>query len=571
MKYFCYCCLLFLVTLVKVSSAQVAPGKYRVRFSDKSSTPYSLSQPEYFLSSKTIERRLRFGLGFDSLDMPIDPSYIQQVLELGNCTLHNKSKWFNTVTIEVTDTSLANHLLAQLHQLPFVADVKQVLTYPSSIKLAEENKMTILPDEDEKESLSLFMHYKDGGEFLYGPSFRQIEMINGHLLHQNGYTGRGIDVALFDGGWIFADLLPAFQLTRSEGRIKETRDFVNPQSPVVFGASSHGTFVLSHLCGIISDSLMGTAPDANYFLFRTEDVGSEYPVEEDNWVAAAEYSDSIGIDIINSSLGYSVFDDTLLNYTYEAMNGQTTHISIAADIAGKKGILVVNSAGNNGDDDWHFLTAPSDGEHVLCVGAVDAEGIHAPFSGYGPSSDGRVKPNVMAMGKSTVFAALDSTIATGSGTSFSSPVLAGAAACLWQAFPLCSNMEIFHAIEQSASLYSSPNDSMGYGIPDFWKAYHILDQKIKEPLSGNEIAIFPNPANEILNIRLLNATFEHLRYEVTDITGKRIIAPVSVAGDDLGSVVNTMLDLTSLASGWYVLRVAVNGNSYSLPFEKVSR
>jgi subtilisin family serine protease len=260
--------------------------------------------------------------------------------------------------------------------------------------------------------------------------------------------------------------------------------------------------VLSHMAGIMKDSLYGTAVDANYYLFQTEDVFREVRLEEDTWIQAAEWADSIGIDVINSSLGYSLFDEDYMNYSTSEMNGSTTRISQAAEICALKGTLVVNSAGNSGDDPWHVITAPSDAEHVLCIGAVDLNGIHASFSGYHPPGLNDVKPNIVAMGRQTVFAASDSTISRGNGTSFSSPIIAGMAATLWQAFPTATNMDIFNAIEQSASLYSAPNDSMGYGIPDFWKAFVNLSNQIYSQPNEHSVLVFPQPSDGQFEIRV---------------------------------------------------------------------
>ncbi|MFN0031433.1 MAG: S8 family serine peptidase [Flavobacteriales bacterium] len=538
---------------------QTAPGKYWIRFTDKDNSIYSLSNPSAFLSEKCIERRIRLGIGFNELDLPVKQSYIEGVLAAGNCQLHNKSKWFNAITITTADTSLVDLIEA----LPFVAEVKsvQVLTSTHELalkKLSEQNTL--------RSAEASMQSYCDATHQHYGPSFRQIEMLNGHLLHEFGFTGIGVDIALLDAGWNMTDKLPAFDRMHNENRLIMTRDFVNPQSTTVFNSSSHGTYVLSHITGHIADSLIGTAPDANFFLFKTEDADSEYLVEEDNWVAAAEVCDSLGIDIINSSLGYSLFDDTLMNHTYTDMDGNTTHCSIAADIASHKGILVVNSAGNSGDNPWHYITAPSDGDSVLCIGAVGAERQHAWFSSYGPSADGDVKPNVCAMGFQTVFAALDSTIAMGNGTSFSSPIIAGMAACLIQAFPLKSNMEIKNAIEQSAHLYAAPNDSLGYGIPDFWQAFLIL-QGNTQPNEGDLYAtVFPNPCNTHLNIIIRVESGCMASYQMFNAKGQRVYEGQHFIQSGEKGVLQLDDALQTLSAGHYVLHLSTSDRHSEVPF-----
>ena len=468
-------------------SAQSSYNTYFVQFRDKANSAFSLSNPSAFLSAKAVERRIRTGVGFDSLDIPVNANYIQQVLQQGNSNLLLKSKWFNSITVELLDTAIAAAWKLQVEALPCVFQVKSLPSVPLekiSIHKGIQSEEGIVSDD------------------FYGPSFRQTEMLNGHLLHQLGLNGKGMDIAVFDGGFRFADVLPAMAHLFEDGRIIETHDFLNFASPNVFDASTHGTMVLSHMAGIMQDSLYGTAVEANYYLFQTEDVYREVRLEEDTWVQAAEWADSIGIDVINSSLGYSLFDEDYMNYSTSDMNGSTTRISQAAEICALKGTLVVNSAGNSGGDVWRVITAPSDAEHVLCVGAVDLNGNHASFSGYHPPGLNDIKPNIVAMGRQTVYAASDSTIARGNGTSFSSPIIAGMAATLWQAFPTATNMEIFNAIEESASLHSTPNDSMGHGIPDFWKAFVRLSNDIYNQPNEYSVVVFPQPSAGQFEIRV---------------------------------------------------------------------
>ena len=467
--------------------AQSSYNTYFVQFTDKENSTFSLSNPREYLSEKAVERRIRAGVGFDSLDIPVNESYIQQVLQQGNSNLLLKSKWFNSITVELLDTAIAAIWKQQVEALPCVFQVKSLPSIPLE-------KISIHKGTQSEEGMV--------SEDFYGPSFRQTEMLNGHLLHELGLNGQGMDIAVFDGGFRYANVLPAMAHLFEEGRIIETHDFLNLTSPNVFDASTHGTMVLSHMAGIMQDSLYGTAVDANYYLFQTEDVFREVRLEEDTWIQAAEWADSIGIDVINSSLGYSLFDEDYMNYSTSDMNGSTTRISQGAEICALKGTLVVNSAGNSGDDQWHVITAPSDAEHVLCIGAVDLNGTHASFSGYHPPGLNDVKPNIVAMGRQTVYAASDSTISRGNGTSFSSPIIAGMAATLWQAFPTATSMDIFNAIEESASLYSTPNDSMGYGIPDFWKAFVNLSNHIYSQPNEHSVLVFPQPSDGQFEIRV---------------------------------------------------------------------
>ncbi len=479
----------FLVLFALNHSAQTSYNTFWIQFKDKHNSDFSISKPNQFLSQKAIERRLEWGLGFDSLDIPVNKNYIDQVLNIGNTQLLLKSKWFNSITVQVNDTSssVLATWLNQINQLECVLQVRSLQNIIQNGKVIAIQGVQSIQENQ--------MH-------SYGDSYRQIEMLNGHFLHDLGFEGQGVDLAVFDGGFLFADELPAMQHLFSEGRVISKHDLLHFNSSEVFDASTHGMMVLSHMAGIIPDSLYGTATQANYFLFQTENVFQEVRLEEDTWIQAAEMADSIGVDVINSSLGYSLFDFESMSYLPADMNGQTTRISQAANICALKGTLVVNSAGNSGASVWHAITAPSDAENVLSIGAVDANEIHASFSGYRPPNGPFVKPNVVAMGKQTVYAAYDSTIARGNGTSFSSPIIAGLAACLIQAFPHVSNLKIKDVIERSASLFETPNDSMGYGVPDFWKAFLMLSQEQNGFNENENILVYPQPSAGIFEVRI---------------------------------------------------------------------
>lgn len=537
--------LVILVCLLAGTScfAQTAPGKYWVRFTDKNNSPYSVSRPEEFLSWKCIGRRDRLGIGFDERDLPVNPDYIEQVLNVGDVSLHHKSKWFNAITIQ-TDDSL---LIEAIRALPIVLEVRSTQT---PIRIPTADKAAIEATRGAQlEAYGVCDSFPE-----YGPSFRQIEMLNGHWLHLMGYRGSGIDIAQFDSGWNRTDILPAFERLRDEGRIKMVKDFVWNEDSSIYALSNHGTLVLGLMAAWLPGQLIGTAPEANYYLFRTEDPTSEYPVEEDNWVAAAEFSDSLGIDVINSSLGYSLFDDPALNHTYADMDGNTTRCSIAADIAASKGIIVVNSAGNAGDDPWRFITAPSDADDILCVGAVDADEQHAWFSSYGPSSDGQVKPTVAAMGRSAVFAAIDSTIATGNGTSFSAPIIAGLTACLKQAFPLLGQDLIRDAVVRSASLYEQPNDQLGHGLPDYYKARTLLLSTYEQ--SGDfGASIFPNPCTDRIAVILDDAKSCQVAFTIYDASGKHIQGGEGVQVVDAHGLLHIDEQIRNLTDGYYILHL----------------
>ena len=402
----------------------------------------------------------------------------------------------------------------------------------------------------------------DPDSALYGVSFHQLDMINTPRLHEFGLTGKGIDIAQLDAGWIGLESIHAFDKLFANDQIRLMRDFVNPQQPNIYQGSYHGTFVLGHMAGEVQDSLKGSAPMAHYYLMKTENAATEFRIEEDNWVAAIELCDSLGIDVVNSSLGYSIFDDSTMNYTQADMNGDVSRASIAADIAAAKGILIVNSAGNSGNSDWYNITAPSDADSILCIGAVDFKGEHAGFSSYGLAGTEAVKPNVSAMGQSTYFPGTNGYMAQGSGTSFSSPIIAGSVACLWQAFPEKTNMEIIRAVEQSASLFPSHNTALGYGIPDFWKAYLLLNTSTTLPNRLIEM-IFPNPAEDVLHLKTTGSPI--YAYEIINMSGQK----VERMEWEVAWTQNYLdISVSALTAGEYLLKIETAEGSLCTPFQK---
>jgi len=479
--------------------------KYWVQFTDKANSGYQLDAPHAYLTQKAIDRRQKQNIAIEPTDLPVNKSYVDSLIALG-LTIHNQSKWFNAVTVELQDSLMLN----TIKQLAFVKQVEPVEALITEAYFNKIAKPSIVNTE-----------YFTQDE--YGSSFNQIAMLNGDYLHELDFKGEGMDVAVLDAGFRNVDQLYIFENLWYNQQIKLTWDFVT-RTAQVFGSGSHGMAVLSTMAGFAPGYMVGTAPNANYYLFRTENGDTEYRIEEDNWVAAAEMADSIGIDVINSSLGYSSFSDSTMDYTYSQLDGNTSRITQAADLAARKGILVVTSAGNLGSSPWRHISAPADADSVLTVGAVDPEGHVANFSSRGPSFDGDVKPNVVAQGQSAIVANALGGIISSNGTSFSAPIMAGLVTCLWQSHPEKSNMEIIRAIEQSANHYTNPNDSMGYGIPDFYKAHMLL---IDENNSGfyqtDKLPIaYPNPFVNELNVMVFTPEDELYKLEVFDGLGQRI-------------------------------------------------
>jgi serine protease AprX len=528
--------LLFICIIISTAEtfSQTYPNRYWIRFTDKNNNPYSLDRPEEFLSERAIQRRLKQNISLSFNDLPITPAYIDSLKALG-VPVYNTSKWFNAITTE----SISTELLERIYDLSFV------------VKSSNQESQQMITGI--KNNTAMVTSELDNWETFYGYSESQIKIHNGHFLHQQGYKGEGIQIAVIDAGFLGVDVISGFSHLWNEERIMGTRDFVDRNSNI-YREDSHGMRVLSIIAGFIPYEFIGTAPDASFWLLRSEDVGSEYLIEEDNWVSAAEFADSAGADIINSSLGYSVFDDFTQDHSYDDMDGNSARVSIAADIAASKGILVISSAGNQGNKDWKYITAPADADSVLAIGAVDTLGIIAPFSSLGPSFDGEIKPNVCAVGSGTYILRQNSSIGTGGGTSLSAPVITGLAACLWQANPGATNMEIFSVIQESSNKFTNPDTIYGYGIPDFNLADIICKTKynnISEDFYS--LNIFPNPFKENIKIIFYSSSAKTVSITFYDATGRIINEEEYYVNDSYNEII--IDKLSYLSSGIYFLTI----------------
>ena len=405
----------------------------------------------------------------------------------------------------------------------------------------------------------------------YGYAGPQITIHEGEFLHNKGFQGAGIKIAVFDAGFYKYQNITAFDSLRINNRILDTWDFVQ-QNGSVNEDDAHGMWCLSILAANIPGTFVGSAPEASYYLYRTEDVATEFPIEEQNWAAAAEQADSLGVDIITSSLGYNQFDDSVFNHTYSDMNGQNTMITRASTYAINKGIIITNSAGNEGARKWKYIVAPADGIDVLTVGAINILQKVAAFSSYGPSSDGRVKPDVTSVGWNTFLISSTGEVGRGNGTSFSNPNIAGLTACLWQAFPTLSNKEIINAIRQSSDHYTNPDDRIGYGIPNMHKAYTILEglqrsKDLKRILKNDRLKIFPNPISNQFNIFYKSDLTGKVNFQLIDLSGRLIRTESFELMKD--SYQLFLIDnLSGLSAGEYILRYNDGVNSGNIKLLK---
>lgn len=457
--------LLFFLTVSAVEASAQPFTKKVVFFTDKGGTPYSITNPSAYLSNRAIERRSRYSISIDSTDIPVLQRYVDSVAAAGTVAILGKSKWLNAVIIQTSDAAA----IAKINSFPFVLKTNDAALRKQYSKVADK----FLSESLDSISTSYRSAQTLSDTFNYGSSANQIRIHNGQFLHNIGARGQGMIMAFLDAGFTGFATNRFFDSARARNQFLGTWDFVSGNSNVNED-HPHGLNCFSIAAAYIPGTFVGSSPEANYYLLRTEDDTTEQVIEEYNWCAGAEYADSAGVDVISSSLGYSTFDDPIFNHTYADMNGNTTIISRMADLAAKKGMLVVNSAGNSGAGSWKYITAPADGDSVLSVGAVNNSGIIANFSSFGPTSDGQIKPDVVSVGFATVLSNISGNISTGNGTSFSCPNLAGLATCLWQLFPEFNNWKIIMALRQSADRFSAPHEQYGYGLPNMKKAFGIL-------------------------------------------------------------------------------------------------
>ncbi|MEN7548557.1 S8 family serine peptidase [Rapidithrix thailandica] len=450
--------------------------KFFLYFKDKDHNTYTLEKPEEFLSERALQRRSRQNITLSERDLPVSDQYIA-ALRAQNVEVLYASKWLNGVLVKVTEEELKG-LLA----LEFVSGYLHAFGQLETKELSESYH---------KESLPL-VKPQSNAKLNYGYSFDQVSMLNADQMHEDGFAGQGIQIAVLDAGFYKVNSLSAFDSLFANDQILGTYDFVDAEENV-YDDHRHGMQVLSCLAGYSSEGLIGTAYKADYYLFRTEDFSTETRLEEINWLIAAEKADSLGVDIISSSLGYNTFDYESQNYTHENLDGNTAIITQAADLAAATGMLVVTSAGNEGNDPWKKITAPADADSVLSIGAVDRNNELAFFSSVGPTADGRIKPDVVALGVGTVVNGINGNIATNSGTSFSAPLVAGLAAGIWQANPQLTNMDLIFVIKESASMAHSANSKLGFGIPGYTNATEFI-KSLSKSVEG--LSVYPNPIQD---------------------------------------------------------------------------
>ncbi|WP_369049480.1 S8 family serine peptidase [Tenacibaculum sp. UWU-22] len=518
--------LLFIGLLVSICSFSQEDAW--VFFNNKPNAASYIANPLTMLSQRALDRREKQNIALDDKDVPVDINYYNQIKNATGITVLAKSKWLNALHIQGTESAITN--------------LKSNYSFIKNIEFANKSiavsaKTTTVAKQQQKFTETIT-------EFNYGNAANQIKMLHGDFLHQQGFTGSGMQIAIIDAGFTNANTLAAFQRLRDNNQILGGYNFVN-RSTNFYTGSSHGTHVLSDIGGYIDGQFVGTAPDASFYLFVSEDTSREVPLEESLWVEAAEKADSLGVDVINTSLGYTTFDNANYNYTYSDMDGKTTFISRGAEIGASRGMVLVNSVGNSGNSSWKYVGAPADAENVLAVGAVDASKTIANFSSYGPTVDGRVKPDVLAQGQAAyVIHYQYGTPATANGTSFSSPILAGVVACFWQAFPNKTHTEIVEAIKQSSDKYNTPDAHYGYGIPNF----ELAKQTLTISNSNNDftnVVVYPNPATDTIHFKI-NEDQSNYQLKIFSLLGEQLLSTTNLSKN---------IAISHLSSGIYLVQI----------------
>ncbi|MGZ3884167.1 MAG: S8/S53 family peptidase [Bacteroidia bacterium] len=523
--------------------------KYWVMFNNKTGTPYSVSTPTAYLSPKAIARRTAQGIAINASDLPVTPSYVSQVDAVPTTTVLYRSKWLNGVVVLTDATAITT-----INSFSFVASTYKTNRYKISPPVEDE----AMPAPASGNKMAQTASYN------YGSAYWQQKMMDVECLHNMGYRGQGMTIAVIDGGFNMVNTSNLYDSLFMENRLLGTRDFVMGDT-MVFEDDVHGARVLSTMAANKPGVMIGTAPKAKYWLLRSEDVSSETISEEYNWVRAAEFADSVGADVCTTSLIYNQFDISSQNHTYSDLTGRIAPMSIAANMAARKGMIMLNCAGNEGANAWYYICVPADADSIITVGSVDSLSVHSSFSSYGPTFDGRIKPDLSARGTNAIVAGPGPTPMYGSGTSYATPMMAGATACLWQYKNFATNIQVITAMKNTATNTSSPNNSIGWGVPQLCSAAAVLGSVgIKDLKNDNGIKVFPNPFSDMLTIDLSGGSAFPVKVRVTDVQGKEVYS--RVYSQPQQSV--TIKELSELGSGFYILTLTFPDHTIS---QKISK
>jgi len=534
--------LLFVILLVQQSYGQIQDAW--VFFADKEDVAASIADPLTIMTQKAIDRKELHNTPIDERDVPVNETYISQIKAATGITVFAKSKWMNCVYVNGTQANIEDLL---------------DLTFVASIEYADKDLNTTSFQNNPIGDKFAIENTNNRVVYNYGAAANQIEMLSGDFLHEQDFAGEGMTIAVLDAGFPSVNTNPGFADMVNEGRLLGTYDFQARQVNVD-GTSAHGTNTSSDIGGFLLNQFVGTAPQASFYFFVTEYTPTETPVEEAHWVEALERADSLGVDVVNTSLGYQDYDNSNYTHSYEDLDGQTTFSARGANHAFDKGMILVTSAGNDGGG-FTFVGTPGDSPGMLTVGAVDSNGNYASFSSIGPTVDGRIKPDVMAQGSSSAVITTSGNVSFSSGTSFSSPIMAGIVACLWQSKPDATNAQIMQIIRESSSLFNNPTNQMGYGIPNFEDAYNaLITLGIEEEFLMSNFALYPNPVSSKVNVSFPEGTHS-AEFSVFSILGEAVLTTEI-------SLNRNAIDISSLSRGMYIVTITSNGNRISFKLIK---
>lgn len=539
---------LFLVlALFGILSSMNSQTKHWVKFSNKNGTPYTLSNPSAFLTPAAIQRRTTYAVPYHFTDLPVTPAYINQIEAVPNVTVLYASKWLNGVVVSISSGSAT--ALATISSFTYVSSTSLVNKYKLDMPVIEQP--AFVGQENLRASSS--------ATFNYGGSYWQTKQLNADCIHSQGFRGQNMVIAVLDAGFLNANINPVFDSLFNRGGVLGTRDFVSGGTNV-YDDDSHGEMVLSCLAAIKPGVIMGSAPRANYWLLRTEDAPTEKLVEEYNWIRGAEFADSVGAQVLTTSLGYTEFDNPAQNHTFADLNGKTAPMSIAANLAARKGLLVLNSAGNGNGGPWPKIGIPADADSICTVGAIDSLSNVTGFSSIGPTADGRIKPDLVARGGNAWVSAANSSGACfqANGTSFSCPILAGAMTCFWQAHPNFNAYKVLDTLRKTASNFASPNNSRGWGTPNMC-AVAITTVFKNNSLNATNFIVSPNPFNSLISIKVDQIITGAVSIEVYNVLGA--VVKTYKETDLVGT---HSYDLSDMSNGVYFMKISTANSASQL-------
>lgn len=517
--------MVILLTVAAMSAtAKKTPAMYYIQLKDKQGCGFTTSNPLPYLSQRAIDRRLRWEIPVDSTDLPVSATYIDSLVKIG-AELYQTSRWMNGAIVYATDAQIA-----QIASLGFV-DTLEMIRPSTNSYLPRKSKKHIRKPQTQKEI-----------------DDDQNHQVGADSLHAAGFKGKGVQIAVIDAGFPMVDKLAGFDSLRSRGGILGTYN-VADKSTNVYCNHEHGTMCLSTMAFNLPDEFIGTAPDADYWLFRTEVDNEEYLYETDLWIVAAEMADSAGVDVITSSLGYYFTDDGDPQFTYQNMNGRHFRSTRAATMAAEKGIVVCVAAGNEGNSDWHYIDTPADADSILCIGGIDINGNHSDFSSYGPTADGRTKPDICALATYATVAQMYypeslGNITYGNGTSFATPIAAGTIASLMSALPEVNPATIRKVVTETASQALTPDNTLGYGILNGWAAYKQLTTTPEPPITSLDYIEEMEKGRTFVNNGILF---------IDGYDGEYVM--YSPSGCVIGSgVIHESMDISPYPHGMYILK-----------------